>query len=215
MSLAAKKNKQKFTYQDYLTWDDDERYEIIDGVVYNMSPAPGTKHQIVSGNLFTQIKNHISKKGNCRVFAAPTDVILSDDTVVQPDIFVVCDEKIITDKNINGIPDLVIEIISPSTAIKDITIKKKKYAEVGVKEFLIVHPVEFYVEQFVLSNNGYTLNKAYGDQEVLEFKIFKEAKIALWEIFEVEKRDMNKVREPKVVYTVPPKELIEKALKKS
>jgi Uma2 family endonuclease len=198
MLLPAKKIERKYTYQDYLSWNNDERYEIIDGVVYDMSPAPTTKHQRISGLLFARLLATIEKNSKCRVFMSPTDVILSEDDVVQPDIFVVCDEKKITDKNISGSPDLIFEILSPSTAIKDITIKKITYEKFGVKEYVIVHPSEMYIEQFVIEKNDFILNAAYSDQDILKLKIFKDVEIPLWEIFEVEKIDRSKIEEPKV-----------------
>ena len=101
MPLALKNNCEKWTYADYLTWPDDERWEIIDGVAYAMSPSPGTRHQDISLHLTLQIGGHLDKKP-CKAFAAPFDVRLSEnqgasdnyvETVVQPDILVVCDKK--------------------------------------------------------------------------------------------------------------------------
>jgi len=131
MPLALKNNNERWTYADYLTWPDDERWEIIDGVAYAMSPSPGKRHQELFGELFRQIANFLKGK-SCKVFAAPFDVRLSDistasdnyaETVVQPDIFVVCDKNKLDERGCKGAPDLIIEISSPSTGKNDLTIK--------------------------------------------------------------------------------------------
>ncbi|MBN4079178.1 Uma2 family endonuclease [Beggiatoa alba] len=120
---VVKKSAEKYTYSDYLTWLDDERWEIINGEAYNMSPAPSIKHQNVTGMFFRIIGNKLAGKP-CRPFVAPTDVVLSDHDIVQPDIIVVCDEKKISEANIQGAPDLVVEVLSPATALKDKREKK-------------------------------------------------------------------------------------------
>ncbi len=100
-----KKAVQKFTWDDYLTWPDDERWEIIDGVTYNMTPAPSVRHQNITGKLYSQLEQKLRDK-TCRPFIAPVDVILSEYDIVQPDVFVVCDKNKITEANIKGAPDL-------------------------------------------------------------------------------------------------------------
>ena len=106
MPIAEKVN-EKLKYQDYLGWPDDERWEIIDGIAYNMTPAPGVKHQSISRNIEVFLVNQIRlNKKECEVFDAPTDVILDEYNVVQPDVFVVCDKAKITDDNIKGAPDV-------------------------------------------------------------------------------------------------------------
>lgn len=133
---------KKYTYADYLTWDDDTRYELIDGVPYMMS-APSPTHQRISRELMRQFANFLEGK-RCEAFAAPFDVRLNadttDDIVVQPDISIVCDPKKIDERGCKGVPDMVIEILSPSTAIYDQNIKLSKYLEAGVKECWIVVP---------------------------------------------------------------------------
>ncbi len=114
--------QQKYTYQDYLTWDDDERWEIIGGDLYDMSPAPRRSHQDVVGTVFRLIGNQLEGE-KCRAYMAPTDVVLDDSDVVQPDIFIVCDLKKLKDLCIQGAPDVIIEVVSPSTARKDRWIK--------------------------------------------------------------------------------------------
>ena len=145
------KNKdQKWTYADYLTWDDGQRWELIDGAAYCMSPAPGVGHQKVSMDISRQFSSHLKGKP-CQIFAAPFDVRLSEqqessdnyiETVVQPDILVVCDKAKLDDRGCNGAPDLVVEILSPATGGKDLTVKFDLYERHGVQEYWIIHPAE-------------------------------------------------------------------------
>ncbi|MBI4650597.1 Uma2 family endonuclease [Candidatus Desantisbacteria bacterium] len=164
MSYPIKKEKQKYNYGDYLTWQDDERWELIDGVAYNMTPAPSRFHQKISGELFYLIRKYLKDKP-CEVYAAPFDVRLPKknekeeeiDTVVQPDIVVICDKTKLDDKGCIGAPDLVIEIISPYTGPKDMKEKFFLYEKTGVKEYWIVHPTDKTIMVFKLGKN-----KEYG-----------------------------------------------------
>jgi len=105
------KHTEHFSYADYADWPDDERWELIDGEAYAMSPAPPVRHQSLSHNLSFQLELHF-KRGPCRVFTAPTDVTLSDSDMLQPDLLVACDPKQITPRFIDGPPSLVIAIQS-------------------------------------------------------------------------------------------------------
>jgi Uma2 family endonuclease len=129
------KKDARYTYADYQTWNDGVRYELIDGVVYMMSPAPNRAHQELSGELFNQFYNYLKGK-KCKVYAAPFDVRLSDKehekTVLQPDITVVCDPSKLDKKGCKGAPDMVVEILSPSNAERDTTLKLRKYLQAGV-----------------------------------------------------------------------------------
>lgn len=138
--------KESAAYQEYHTLDDyyslpeDERAELIDGVIYNMS-SPTTGHQAVSMQISRVLSNFIAeRKGDCSVFAAPVDVQLDCDnrTMVQPDIFIVCDKKKITDRCIKGAPDFILEILSKSTRKKDSFLKLHKYENAGVREYWMV-----------------------------------------------------------------------------
>ncbi|MBI4778088.1 Uma2 family endonuclease [Candidatus Desantisbacteria bacterium] len=134
MGFAARKKEERFTYGDYLKWPDEERWELIDGVAYDMSPAPSRRHQEVVGELFRQFATYLLGK-SCKVYVAPFDVRLpecdeADEdiiTVVQPDIIVVCDRDKLDDKGGRGAPDIVIEILSPWTAKKDLRTKYNLY----------------------------------------------------------------------------------------
>jgi Uma2 family endonuclease len=186
--MAVVKKAEKYAYSDYLTWPDDERWEIIDGDAYNMTPAPSIKHQNVVGTIFSLLKQ--SLKGQlCRPFVAPTDVVLSEYDVVQPDIIVVCDEKKITAANIQGAPDLVVEVLSPATALKDKREKKALYERSAVREYILIDPIELYVERFVLKGKQYGESEIFGPQEMLPLHTLKGVNIALWEVFELPASD--------------------------
>jgi Uma2 family endonuclease len=150
MPQPKHKSDERYTYADYLTWPDDERWEIIDGVAYAMCPAPGRKHQLISRNLERQIDGYLKDK-SCDMYHAPFDVRLSErtgftdekiETVVQPDLLIVCDKSKLDERGCIGAPDIVVEILSPSTATNDIKIKFDLYQRHGVKEYWIVHPEE-------------------------------------------------------------------------
>lgn len=149
MTQVAQKNEDHFSYNDYLQWDEG-RWELIDGIVYDMAPAPSRQHQRVSGDLFALIHGQLAE-GPCEIYAAPFDVRLTDNddmsddeivTVVQPDIVIVCDQNKLDERGCVGAPDLVIEILSPATAAKDLKIKRDLYERHGIKEYLVVHPVD-------------------------------------------------------------------------
>ncbi|MEW6526388.1 MAG: Uma2 family endonuclease [Spirochaetota bacterium] len=162
MPLPKQKHDTRFTYADYLTWPPEERWELIDGVAYDMTPAPNVTHQSIVLNIGRIIADYLEGK-DCKVFVAPVDVILpessstSDEnifTVVQPDIVVVCNKKKIEKRGIIGAPDLVVEVLSESTAYKDETEKLKLYERHGVREYWIVNPEAYYLNVFRLGSDG-------------------------------------------------------------
>ena len=158
--LYVKEAARQYTYADYADWKDDKRYELIDGKVYMLS-APSVVHQSISGELYRQLGNFLVGKP-CDVFAAPFDVCLSaagddDRTVIQPDILVVCDKSKLDDKRCNGAPDMAIEILSPSTASRDMMIKYNKYMTAGVREYWIVNPVIKAVHVCILKDGEYAI----------------------------------------------------------
>ena len=175
-----------YTYSDYLTWDDDVRRELIDGVVYLMS-APTWRHQEISGNLFYLLKQYL-KDSQCKVFFAALDVRLNaglkDDTVVQPDIMMTCDLSILTDRGIKGVPDLLVEVLSPSTSRYDRVTKYNKYLEVGVKEYWIVDPVKKSVAVNILQDGVY-ITHAYTESDSFSVHILKDCVIDLAEVFDI------------------------------
>lgn len=189
--------KPVYTYNDYLNWPDEERWEIVNGEAYNITPAPSTNHQMIVSRLNVLLSNQMVLSP-CTVFIAQTDVVLSEYDIVQPDLFVVCDKKKITEKNIQGAPDLIIEILSPSTALKDLREKKALYEKSGVREYIIVDPLELYIQRFVIGQDGkYGLPDIFGSKEILIPLTFKEVKIKIWELFDKEPPDEEYEEEPK------------------
>ena len=142
--------KRNFTYKDYLAWPDDVRAEIINGIAYMMG-QPSTSHQRVSMQLSLLFASFLKGK-TCQVFAAPFGVRLfpkedrTDDTVVEPDIVVICDPSKIDEQGCNGAPDLVIEILSPSSKRRDKYLKRDLYQKAGVREYWIVSADEKEIE---------------------------------------------------------------------
>lgn len=133
--------KKKWTYEDYARLDDDYRYEVIEGELV-MAPSPLTKHQRISGRLENLLRNFVEKKSLGEVFDAPFDVIFSPHNVFQPDILFISNEnmEILTEKNVQGAPELIVEILSPGTAVYDLGLKKEVYERAGVKELWIIDP---------------------------------------------------------------------------
>ena len=176
------------TYEDYLLFPDDgKRHEVIDGD-HNVTPAPKTKHQKVSFNLTVAMGSFVKQKGLGLVLAAPSDVILSDENVVQPDLLFVSTARasIVTEDNIHGAPDLVVEIISETTRKKDEVTKRKLYERFGVQEYWVVDPELETVKIFRRAQQGYSraveLSKEAND--ILTTKLLAGLNLALTEIFD-------------------------------
>jgi Uma2 family endonuclease len=163
--------QERFTYRQYRTWPDSERWELIEGRAWAMSPAPMTRHQKLSGRLFARIFNFLEGHP-CEVFEAPFDVLLpamtdeeedAVDTVVQPDISVFCDRSKITKRGGRGAPDWVIEILSPRTAKKDFETKYLVYERHGVREYWIVDPGNESIHAWLLGPEG-----SFGEEHLYE-----------------------------------------------
>jgi len=173
---------KRYTFADYLTWVDDKRRELIDGVVNMMTPAPSRIHQRMIVDLIRQFSNYLYQK-KCEVYVAPFDVRFpskkgenSDDkiyTVVQPDICIICDESKLDDKGCIGAPDLIVEILSLSTVKKDIEDKYKLYEENGVKEYWIVQPNDETLTVFMLENGKYQHKGIYTRGSKVNVGIFE------------------------------------------
>ena len=165
----------RFTYGEYCFWAGDERWELIAGEAFNMSPAPSRRHQDVVGGLFTQIALWV-RNGPCRVYAAPFDVRLPHgdetdaqiDTVVQPDISVICDARKLDDKGCRGAPDWIVEVISPHTAARDHILKRALYERHGVREYWMMDPQEQYIEVQRLENGRFVLQGVYEPGDTFE-----------------------------------------------
>jgi Uma2 family endonuclease len=188
-------NPRRYTYADYLSWADDNRREIINGVVYDLFSAPRSWHASVTMNLATIVNWFIKKrKGKCRVYHAPFDVRFPKNgevadnkiyTVVQPDICVVCDPKKIDEAGCIGAPDLIVEVQSPSTAKRDLSEKFKLYEESGVREYWVVYPRVKGVTVFLLQEDGkYNEGTTYEYTGKVPVSIFDGLEIDLEELFE-------------------------------
>ncbi|MCY3788493.1 MAG: Uma2 family endonuclease, partial [Gemmatimonadetes bacterium] len=158
----------KFTYEDYLNTPEDKRYELLDGELV-MAPAPGELHQSVSAQLGWRLVQFVSENNLGRVYQAPFDVVLSNINVVQPDLLFVSNgrDHIITSANIQGAPDLVVEILSPSTAERDRTFKRTLYANHGVNEYWMVDTTAKDITILLLGERGYEVVDTYGEGETL------------------------------------------------
>ena len=191
MSMAVPKPDRKYTYGDYLQRPDEERWEIIDGVPYDMSPAPSTKHQGILMEMAAQLHNYLRGK-ECMVFPAPFDVRLprgneSDeeiDTVVQPDLSIICDISKLDERGCKGAPTVVIEIISPSTAKKELSEKFNLYERSGIPEYWVVFPGLNVVVIYSLDDEGkYQKTGEYSASQVLVSPLFPGMEIKLEEVF--------------------------------
>lgn len=166
--MVSVKIKNKFTYEDYRNTPDDVRYELLDGELVEM-PSPKEIHQrlvLLLGSLFLSF---VSARNLGRAYIAPFDVIFTDNDVAQPDVIYVSNERshIITEDNIRGAPDLVIEILSPSTAGRDRTLKRTLYERYGVNEYWMVDTDAKNITVLILSENGYELAGIYGEGQTL------------------------------------------------
>ena len=186
-----KKSDEKFNYADYLTWPDDERWEIIEGVAYNMSPSPVREHQRVSAIIFAKIYNFLSGR-ECEVYFAPFDVRLAEskddadeeiETVVQPDIVVICDQNKLDKRGCLGAPDITVEILSPSTSYKDQTEKLLLYEKHDVKEYWIVNPDAKYVMIYRLEGVKYGKPEYLTENDTIESRALDGLKIDLSEVW--------------------------------
>ena len=184
MNSILKSRSTRYTVADYMNWPDEERWELIDGVAYDMSPAPTIKHQNIAGGLYSMLREKLKGK-TCQPFIAPVDVVLSAVDVVQPDVIVVCDPNKITERNIQGPPDWVAEVLSPSTARKDLREKKALFERSGVKEYVVFDPLNGLVQRFVLTDGAYGPGQILDMQESLELGFMPGKFLPLAEVFRV------------------------------
>lgn len=191
MGPLAQQSDQRYTFGEYLTWDAAERWELIDGIPYNMTPAPGRIHQKIAGNIYRKIADFLDNR-TCEVYIAPFDVRLplADEpdskitTVVQPDIIVVCDESKLDDAGCKGAPDLIVEVLSPSTARKDLKEKFNLYENRGVLEYWIVDPDAKTVMVFHLDQAGsYGRPSVYAGEEMLPVSVLSGLELDLTAVF--------------------------------
>ena len=181
---------KSYTYKDYLTWQFKERVELILGKIFKMSPASQSDHQHVSAVLSGQFYNYLKGK-ECKFFASPFDVRLpvtnkknEVNTVVQPDLCVICDPTIIDAKGCDGVPDLIVEIISKSSVDRDLHEKYDLYQECGVKEYWILHPNDKTLVIHTLEGGQYKPSKMLTRGDFARSKVLPGLEVDLTEVFE-------------------------------
>lgn len=188
ISMAVPKSEESYSWQEYLAWPSDERFELIDGIAYAMSPAPRRRHQEISGALFYQAYAAL-RGGDCSVFAAPFDVKLSSDeedeapTVVQPDLTVCCDRSRLTEQGMTGPPALVVEIVSPDSGIADRRRKFTVYESYAVGEYWMVDQDEELVEVYLLREGRFRREAVYARDEKLKSFTVNGLAVDLAEVF--------------------------------
>ena len=188
--MASPAEKTGYTFADCLGWDEKERAEIIGGEVLMMAP-PSRIHQKISGEIFRQLANFLEGK-RCEVYSAPFGVRLFEkdgdrpedvDTVVEPDITVVCDTSRLDQHCCKGAPELVMEILSPSSRRHDMLVKLNLYQRAGVREYWIVNPDEQTV-QVMLLKDGYLLPvEDYSREDTASVNILEDCTIELSKVF--------------------------------
>lgn len=189
--MALPAEKVRFTFADCLTWDEGERIEIIEGEAFMMA-APSRIHQKISGEIFRQLANYLEGK-KCEVYSAPFSVRLFEqdtdtpedvDTMVEPDITVICDRDKLDKYGCKGAPDMIIEILSPSTLRHDRLVKLNLYQQAGVREYWIVDPENRAVQVFLPDDNGFLrIYEEYGHEDVAKVNVLEGCFIELNKVF--------------------------------
>lgn len=183
--------EKKYTYKEYLEWPDEKKCEIIDGALY-MHAAPSWQHQAICFELGRQFGNYLCNK-SCRAFTAPFDLIIPEKgieekdskNVVQPDLLVICNKSGLKGTGYYGIPELIIEICSPSTMRNDKVLKFNKYEKAGIKEYWIVEPEGKFISVFTLQdNNRYGRPEIYTEEDKVKVTVFEDLIIDLSTVFE-------------------------------
>jgi len=176
----------RYTYADYLQWEGPQRYQLFNGEAFQMA-SPSVTHQGILMGLSSKFDNWLQGKP-CKVFASPLDVRLfpqkdnSDNTVLQPDLLVVCDKDKLAKGSVNGAPDLVIEIVSPSNNYRELFLKFQYYLEAGVREYWVIEPEEKKVQVHVYENGRY-ISAVYKDSARISVAILPGLEIALDDIW--------------------------------
>jgi Uma2 family endonuclease len=183
--MSVLKEKVKFTYEDYLCLPDNgKRYQVIEGELY-MVPAPTPNHQDILLKLGILLREFVEEHKLGKVYCAPCDVILSPEDIVQPDIFFISSERqhIITERNIQGAPDLVAEILSPTTAKLDKTLKTRLYERFGVKEYWLVDPEEKRIAVYESKGAKFGLAQEVKQEGKVSSKVLPRFEVEVKDIF--------------------------------
>lgn len=182
-----------YTYKDYISYDENEKIEIIEGKVYNMSPAPSRIHQKLITEILFRIRSYIEiNNGSCEVYPAPFDVILKNEAeiiddsknIVQPDISVICDKSKLTNEGCTGSPDMIVEIVSPYNPNNDFIRKLNLYDKFKVKEYWIVNPMKKNVLVYKLDDN-----ESYGMPDIYTFE--DKIKVGIYNDLEIDFNSFN------------------------
>jgi Uma2 family endonuclease len=185
--------ESRYTYADYLLWGFQERVELIKGYIRQMA-APSMRHQRISGDVFFALRSHL-QRDICDVFAAPFDVRLplpsymvkgdKIDTVVQPDLCVICDKSKLDERGCLGAPDLMVEILSPGNSKKEMREKYDLYQEAGVREYWVIDPEHAIVLQYVLQekNQVYQASRPFTDEDILRSAVLHGFEFELKQLF--------------------------------
>lgn len=189
--MALPAEKINYTFADVLSWDEDERIEIISGKVFMMA-TPSRIHQKITGELFRQLANFLEGK-QCEVYAAPFGVRLFEqdgdseenvDTVVEPDISVVCDRSKLDKRGCKGAPDMIVEVLSPSSLRHDRLVKLNLYQQAGIREYWIIDPENRAVQVFLQDGSGsLRICEEYGSRDVAKVNVLDGCFIELSKVF--------------------------------
>lgn len=178
-----------YTYADYLKWDFEEIVELIKGKIFAKAAAPNRRHQAVSMTLSRILSNYLLGQ-KCKVYAAPFDIRFSRDpdfkkidSVVQPDISVICDLSKLDEKGCIGAPDLIVEILSPSNCNVELQEKYELYQEFGVKEYWIIHPVENTLQINILVDGIYQPSRLFTSGQRIQSSVLAGFELDLEEVF--------------------------------
>jgi len=184
MGIPMQKEDRAFTYADYLSWPAEERWELINGAAYDMSPAPNRKHQGIVGTIFGELYQFLQDKP-CNVYVSPFDVRLSENkdagkddiiNVVQPDVSVFCSEEKLDEAGAVAAPDITVEVLSPYTSVKDQREKLHLYERFGVKEYWIIDPANQTLLVYSLNGSGassYSKPAVYGPEDTFTSSVIE------------------------------------------
>ena len=181
--MAESNTNRRITISEIHEWDGN--WELIDGIPHNMTPAPTPLHQRIVGELFFALRTHFGNDG-CSVFVAPFDVQIDDVdeyTIVQPYISIFCNKTHVGEKRAQGAPDLIIEVLSPSTALKDRNNKFNLYERTGVTEYWLADPHNKTIEVYGLLEGRYRKRQVFGHENSMSSFVFSELTIDLNKIF--------------------------------
>ena len=183
--MTTMQKPARYTYSDYCRLPDDGRqYEVIDGVLY-MTPSPNPNHQWVSGNINSLLRGPTMAEGLGRVYFGPIDVIFTDGDVLRPDLIFVSRERlhIITNRGIEGPPEFVVEVLSPSTRRRDLVLKRRRYASFGVLEYWLADPINRIIRVLELRGGEYVERGVYGVGDEIVTPLIPGLRISVAQVF--------------------------------